>query len=52
MWLHLLIFLCKEKIANVDEQDMIKAFVSEYLNLDTHSIYLEYTDSEAFPYIK
>lgn len=42
----------KEKIADVDEQDMIKAFVSEYLNLDTQSIYLEYAVSEAFPYIR
>lgn len=37
----------KNKIENADEQDKIKTFVSDYLNLDVNNINLEYTDSEA-----
>lgn len=38
----------KEKIMNIDEQNSLKAFVSEYLNIDVFNINLEYIDNETF----
>ncbi len=38
----------KEKVINVDEQNNMKSFVSEYLNIDVLNIYLVYIDNETF----
>lgn len=41
-----ILIVSKDEITNADEQDEIMTFVSDYLNLDAHNIYLEYTDIE------
>lgn len=41
-----ILLVSKYKIKNEDEQDKIKTFVLNYLNLDAHNINLEYADSE------
>lgn len=38
----------KEKVINVDKQNNMKSFVSEYLNIDVLNIYLVYIDNETF----
>ncbi len=43
-----ILVVSKEEIMNVDEQNKMKVFVSDYLNLDADKINLEYVDSRTF----
>lgn len=47
-----ILVVSEEKNTDVDEQNNMTAFVSEYLNLDAHNINLEYVDSETFSLYK